>query len=125
TSCNLVWPIEIESTFARDTETLPPALWPSFEPTTFTSSCFASSDESKDVPAPVSRIKSNGPRPFTWTGKRMSGCAPPASRNLTFVLLGERVAAVIRTTWVRPYATIPICCPREIAEAHQNELRRN
>src|SRR4029077_17426925 len=125
TSPNFAFPTARESTFANDTETLPPALWPSFEPIVFSSSCLARSDASSEVPAPVSRIKSNGPRSFTWTGRRMSGCAPPARRNLTFALLGEIVAAVIRATWVRPYATIPICCLRQIAEAGQNELRRS
>ena len=39
-----------------------------------------------EVPAPVSRINSNGPCSFTSTGTRISGCAPPASRKRTVAL---------------------------------------
>src|ERR1700730_12945727 len=61
-------------------------LIPSFRP---------NSDESSEVPAPVSKINSNGPSPLTSTGRRIRGWAPPARRNFTRALRGESVAVVI------------------------------
>src|SRR5688572_20950072 len=93
---NRVSPTASESTLARETETLPPALWPSFAPMILTSSCLARSLESSEVPAPVARMNSNGPSALTVTGRRMSGCAPPARRNFTREAEGEIVAALMK-----------------------------
>src|SRR2546430_4842860 len=87
-------------------------------------SFFARSDESSEVPAPVSKINSNGPSPFTCTGRRMSGCAPPAKRNFTLALLGESVVVVILPVSVRLCATTPTRCLLGIrSEEHTSELQ--
>src|SRR2546423_15629938 len=91
----------------------------------FHASFFANSDERSEVPAPVSKMKSNGPRSLIWTGTKISGCAPPARRNFARARLAKGVVAVIRATSVRPYVTIAIYCLREIVEARRTELRRN
>src|SRR5436190_4331775 len=88
-------------------------------------SFFARSDERSEVPAPVSKINLNGPSPFTRTGRRMSGCATPAKRNFTLVLLGESVAVVILAVSVRLCATTPTHCLLEIAGAQESASRRN
>src|SRR6266480_3628857 len=88
-------------------------------------SFFARSDERSEVPAPVSKINSNGPSPFTCTGRRISGCASPAKRNLTFALLGESVAVVILPVSVRLCATILTHCQLRIAQARESALHRN
>src|SRR5438067_12290574 len=88
-------------------------------------SFFARSDERSDVPAPVSKINSKGPSPFTRTGRRISGWAPPAKRNFTFALLGESVAVVILPTLLRLCATTPTRCLPKIAEAQETVFRRN
>src|SRR5260370_24812626 len=88
-------------------------------------SFFARLDERSEVPAPVSKINLNGPSPFTCTGRRMSGCAPPAKRNFTLALLGESVVVVILPVPVRLCSTTPTHCLLEIAEAQQTGLPRN
>src|SRR6184192_245835 len=88
-------------------------------------SFFARSDERSEVPAPVSKINLNGPSPFTCTGRRMSGCAPPAKRNFTLALLGESVAVVILPVSLRLCATTPTHCLLKIAGAQESESRRN
>ena len=125
TSSIFACPTASESTFASETEIFPPALWPSFVPRILIFSCCASSAESNDVPAPVSKIKSNGPAPFTRVGRRMSGCAPPARRNFTFALPGESVAVVILPISARPCATTPIRCLPKIVGGQGNAPRRN
>src|SRR6266446_4946034 len=83
-------------------------------------SFFARSDERSEVPAPVSKINLNGPAPFTCTGRRMSGCAPPAKRNFTLALLGESVVVVILPVSVRLCATTPTRCLLGIAGAQES-----
>src|SRR5713101_8272068 len=41
------------------------------------------------------------------------------------LMVGAAGISIILRVWVRPYATIPICCPREIVAARKNELRRS
>src|SRR2546421_12984282 len=88
-------------------------------------SFFARSDERSEVPAPVSKINSNGPSPFTRTGRRISGCTSAAKRNFTFALLGESVDVVILKVSHRLCATTPTHCLLEIAGARKSESRRN
>src|SRR6266850_5272157 len=88
-------------------------------------SFFARSDERSEVPAPVSKINLNGPSPFTCTGRRMSGCAPPAKRNFTLALLGESVVVVILPVSVRLRATTLSHYLLEIAGAQETGPRRN
>src|SRR5258705_3542972 len=88
-------------------------------------SFFARSDERSEVPAPVSKINLNGPSPFTCTGRRMSGCAPPAKRNFTLALLGESVVVVILPVSVRLSATTPTRRLLRSARAHETGTRRN
>src|SRR6267378_5291463 len=88
-------------------------------------SFFARSDERSEVPAPVSKINLNGPLPFTCTGRRISGCAPPAKRNFTLALLGESVVVVILRVPVRLCATTPTHCLLEIAGAQETGPRHN
>src|SRR5205814_5857262 len=88
-------------------------------------SFFARSDERSEVPAPVSKINLNGPSPFTCTGRRMHGCAPPAKRDFTLALLGESVVVVILPVSVRLCATPPTRCLLGIAGAQDTGPRRN
>src|SRR6478672_12618286 len=88
-------------------------------------SFFARSDERSEVPAPVSKMNLKGPSPFTCTGRRMSGCAPPAKRNFTLALLGESVVVVILPGLGHLCATTPTHCLLEIAEAQESGPRRN
>src|SRR5438874_5106127 len=88
TSSIFACPSASESIFASETEIFPPALWPSFVPRTLTFSCCASSAESNDVPAPVSKIKSNGPAPFTRSEEHTSELQ--SRRDLVCRLLLEK-----------------------------------
>src|SRR2546421_420713 len=77
-------------------------------------------------------MNSNGPCPFTFTGTRISGWAPPGNRNFVRTRVVGSVVGVIIGLFnqkVPPCATIPICCPRVIVEARESgphrSLRRN